>query len=349
MTYLLKIPLCLFSLLGSIAHSSSQDLAPLAKEFIGSLDTELKEKACFPFDHEERFNWHFVPRERKGPTFHDFNEQQKAAALALMHASLGEPGVERTEAIFTLENILREVENRPANDDYRDPLNYHFSVFGNPGGTKEWGWRLEGHHLSLNFSSDRHTIVSSTPSFMGSNPALVLSGPEMNRQVLANETNMGFAMLHSLTKTQKSTAIFADKAPFDIITSNDRNAQLLQPIGIQYSALNPEQQKLFQELITLYLSRFTPAYQGLLQDRIIEQGWGSFAFAWAGSEINSVGEPHYYRIQGADLLIEYDNIQNNANHVHTVIRDLQNDFGGDLLLSHYQKDHGPESKEKQGK
>ncbi|WP_162416959.1 DUF3500 domain-containing protein [Cyclobacterium roseum] len=339
MNNLLKISLFLFALLGSALQSTAQNLAPLAKQFIESLDADLKKQACFPFDHTERFNWHFVPRERKGPTFHDFNEQQKAAALTLMRASLGEPGIERTEAIFALENILREVENRPPDDAYRDPLNYHFSVFGDPGGAKEWGWRLEGHHLSLNFSSDRQTLVSSTPSFMGSNPALVLSGPEKNRQVLANETNMGFAMVHSLDETQKSTAVFSEKVPYDILTSNDRRASLLQPLGIPYSALNPDQQQLFQELVTLYLSRFTPAYQGLLQDRIQEQGWADFAFAWAGSEINAVGEPHYYRIQGADLLIEYDNIQNDANHVHTVVRDLQNDFGGDLLLSHYQKNH----------
>lgn len=339
MSSLLKVFLLIVTFLSPIGQSSSQDLAPLAKDFIESLDAELKRQACFPFDHTERFNWHFVPRERKGPTFHDFNEQQKMAALALMQASLGEPGIERAAAIIELENVLREVENRPPNDAYRDPLNYHFSIFGNPGNAKEWGWRLEGHHLSLNFSSDLHTIVSSTPSFMGSNPSVVLSGPQMDLQVLANETDMGFAMVHSLNDTQKNTAIFSEKVPYDILTSNDRRAHLIRPLGIPYSALNPDQQTLFQELVTLYLSRFTPAYQGLLQDRIQDQGWADFAFAWAGSEINSVGEPHYYRIQGADLLIEYDNIQNDANHVHTVVRDLQNDFGGDLLLSHYQKHH----------
>ncbi|WP_241685064.1 DUF3500 domain-containing protein [Cyclobacterium xiamenense] len=339
----------LFACLLQLGISFAQDLAPAANAFIESLDADAKRQACFPFDHRERFDWHFVPRQRNGLTFHHMTAQQKAAALDLMRASLGEPGVKRTEAIFELENVLRDVENRPANDRYRDPLNYYFSIFGTPGGENEWGWRLEGHHLSLNFSSRNQTIVSATPSFMGSNPALVLSGPFMNQQVLAEETDQGFALLHALDETQRKQAKFSEKAPVDIITSNDREAALLDPKGIAYGSLNENQQHLLQSLLMTYLSRYTATYRDILLERIHKLGWEDLTFAWAGSETNAVGEPHYYRIQGADLLIEYDNVQNNANHVHTVVRDLQNDFGqGDALRSHYQQEHLPNALAKQG-
>ncbi|GAB3014161.1 DUF3500 domain-containing protein [Cyclobacterium sediminis] len=329
----------LLLLLSITINNQAQDLSSIANQFIESLDPELKKQACFPFDHSERFNWHFVPRERKGPTFHDFNAEQTGQALDLMRASLGTVGQEKAAAIIELENVLREVENRPENDTYRDPLNYHFSVFGKPSSNKPWGWRLEGHHLSLNFSSAEGTITSATPSFMGSNPGIVLTGPQMDRQVLADETNMGFELLHSLSDSQKEKALFADKAPADIITSNDRKAKLLSQSGIKGSDLKADQLLLLKRLVGIYLSRYTTEYHSQLINRIKSTGWENMSFAWAGSQTNKVGNPHYYSIQGAGLLIEYDNVQNNANHVHAVMRDLENDFGGDLLQSHYLQDH----------
>ena len=329
----------LLILLSFTLNSQAQDLSSAANRFIESLDPELKKQACFPFDHTERFNWHFVPRERKGPTFHDFNTTQTKHALDLMRASLGSVGQEKAESIIELENVLREVENRPENDTYRDPLNYHFSIFGKPSSDKPWGWRLEGHHLSLNFSSTEGTITSATPSFMGSNPGIVLAGPQMNRQVLADETNIGFELLHSLNDLQKKQVIFSDKAPADIITSNARKAKILDQPGIKGDQLQPNQLALLKKLVAVYLSRYTAAYQSKLLNRIEKSGWGNMSFAWAGSQTNEIGNPHYYSVQGAGLLIEYDNVQNNANHVHAVVRDLENDFGGDLLLSHYLQDH----------
>lgn len=329
----------LLLLLSIAINGQAQDLSLVANRFIESLDPELKKQACFPFDHTERFNWHFVPRERNGPTFHDFDANQTKHALNLMRASLGTVGQEKAKSIIDLENVLREVENRPENDTYRDPLNYHFSVFGNPSSDSPWGWRLEGHHLSLNFSSAEGTITSATPSFMGSNPGIILSGAQMDRQVLAAETNMGFELLHSLSASQKEQAVFADKAPADIITGNDRKAKILMQSGINGDKLQPEQLALLKKLVGVYLSRYTAEYQSKLLNRIEKSGWGNISFAWAGSQTNKIGNPHYYSVQGAGLLIEYDNVQNNANHVHAVVRDLENDFGGDLLQSHYLQDH----------
>lgn len=335
----LALKYCLCLLFFVPLTSMGQDLSGQAKHFINTLSEDLKSSALFPFDHSERFNWHFIPRDRKGPTFHDFNSEQKEAAIGLMRASLGQQGFEKATAIFELENVLRDIENRPKDDTYRDPLNYHFSVFGEPSTEKEWGWRLEGHHLSLNFSSGRGTIVSATPTFYGSNPAIVPSGIHKGKQVLEKETELGFKLLHSLDADQLAKAKFSEKAPNDIITGNEREISLLEPKGIFYSELNPKQQALYKDLLEVYLAHYTAEFAHKMQEKIQESGMEELSFAWAGSQQNEIGQPHYYRLQGPTFIIEYDNVQNNANHVHTVIRDLTNDFGKDVLKQHYLHGH----------
>jgi hypothetical protein len=316
-----------------------QDLSNHAIGFLKALPQELRQKATFPFDHAERFNWHFIPRERKGITFHDMDETQTKAALTLMRTSLSNQGVEKAQAIFELENVLRIVENLPANSTYRDPLNYYFSIFGDPNSTGEWGWRLEGHHLSLNFSSLKGELISATPTFFGSNPAIVQVDLHRGKQVLDKETNMGFALLHSLDSSQLKTAVYTDKAPGDILTSNDRKASLLTPKGIGYTQLNPTQKKMLEDLIHHYFGNYNEETHKALWEKVKSAGLDNLYFAWAGSQINEIGQPHYYRIQCPSILIEYDNVQNNANHVHTVVRDLTNDFGDDVLGNHYTHGH----------
>nr|MBI1231997.1 DUF3500 domain-containing protein [Cytophagales bacterium] len=319
--------------------SYGQDLAPFATEFLNSLTPTLQQKASFPFDNSERFNWHFIPRERKGVTFHDMDDSQTKAALALIRASLSTQGEEKTKAIFELENVLRIVENRPENDTYRDPLNYYFSVFGDPRTDLPWGWRLEGHHISLNFSSQKGKIVSATPTFFGSNPGIVQVDLHRGRQVLEKERSMGFALLHSLDSSQLRTAVYTDKAPADILTSNNRNASLLSPTGISYNELTTPQKDMLEALIRHYLQNYDEETQRNMWNKIKSEGLDKLHFAWAGSQKNELGQPHYYRIQSPQFLIEYDNVQNDANHVHTVVRDLSNDFGEDVLGHHYIRDH----------
>lgn len=319
--------------------SFAQDLSGLANGFLKSLPQELRQSATFPFDHSERFNWHFIPRDRKGVSFHDMNEIQTNAAHALMRASLSKQGEEKAQAIFELENVLRVVENRPPNDTYRDPLNYYFSIFGDPNSTQEWGWRLEGHHISLNFSSLKGELISATPTFFGSNPGIVQVDLHRGKQVLEKETNMGFALLHSLDASQLKIALYTDKAPGDILTSNNRKASLLTPEGIGYNQLNSAQKKMLEELIRYYLGNYNAETQKALWEKVTSAGLDKLHFAWAGSQINEVGQPHYYRIQCPAILIEYDNVQNNANHVHTVVRDITNDFGDDVLRNHYINGH----------
>ena len=225
----------------------------------------------------------------------------------------------------------------PPDDDHRDPGKYYFSIFGDPVTDSIWGWRFEGHHVSINFSSENNRLVSGTPGFLGSNPAIVLSGPEKGKQVLKDETELGFSMLNSLDTEQKNIATIQVAALAEIITGNSRKAMINDPKGILYSQLNSSQQKIFLQLLSMYIHRYTRLFAIQMMHEIEAAGLNNLRFAWAGDQQPGVGHPHYYRIQGPTIIIEYDNTQNNANHIHTVIRDLKNDFGGDELLEHYNK------------
>lgn len=238
---------------------------------------------------------------------------------------------------MALENILREVENRPGDDKYRDPLNYYITIFGEPAEDSIWGWRFEGHHLALNFSSADNRIASSTPTFWGSNPAVVRNGKFTGLQILKQETDLGFTLVNSLNPQQMKVAVFANQAPDDIITGNRRRADLQEQTGLPFSDMNDQQKRLFLQLLNVYVKNYQLGFSKRLMEKIEQAGMENLSFAWAGSLQPGAG--HYYRIQGPMLLIEYDNTQNNANHVHTVVRDLTNDFAEDILREHYQKEH----------
>ena len=318
--------------------ANGQDLAKKANIFLNTLSTELRTQAQFTFGDAERFNWNFVPIARKGPSFRDFDEEQKNAAISLLRASLSDQGYQKVQGIIELETVLKALEKRTPADNYRDPLNYHISIFGEPSSSKEWGWRFEGHHISLNFSSLKGVLVSSTPSFLGSNPGIVNSGDKKGTEILKKEMELGFLLLNSLDEQQLKKTRFAETAPPEIITGNSRKASLLRPLGIEFRELNAGQKKIFIQLLDVYIKNYASKFSEKLLANIKKTGLDDLHFAWAGS-LNP-GSGHYYRIQGRALLIEYDNTQNNANHVHTVVRDLSNDFGEDVLKGHYQKqDH----------
>ncbi|MGS0526897.1 DUF3500 domain-containing protein [Zobellia nedashkovskayae] len=209
--------------------------------------------------------------------------------------------------------------------------------FGKPAKDEFWGWRFEGHHVSLNFVATKGTLVSGTPYFMGSNPGIVPSGISEGKQVLKKETEIGFELLNSLAEEQLAQALFSNKAPHEIYSRNNRTATKLEPNGILFSDLSEEQKVIFKKLLNLYLDNYEAEFSKELKNKIEEADINKLSFAWAGSL--KPGKGHYYRIQGPTILIEYDNTQNNANHVHTVVRDLTNDFGQDILKEHYNHSH----------
>jgi hypothetical protein len=313
-------------------NSAHPNMSGVAIQFLESLTGAQKEKAQLAFDNEERYNWHYVPMERKGIPLKELTGKQEKIAMDLLHTALNDTAFEKTMAIIKLENVLREMEN--ASPDYRNPGNYYFSVFGNPADSI-WGWRLEGHHVSFNFSSKNNRLISGSPGFLGSNPAVVLSGPQKGLQILKDESLLGLELLNSLTTEQKQKAIVSVRAPADIITGSSRKAIIQTLQGVVYHELNSEQQKKFLQLLSLYIYRYQKSLAAQLMREIEEAGLSNLRFAWAGEQEPGVGHPNYYRIQGPTIIIEYDNTQNNANHVHTVLRDLKNDFGGDELLEHY--------------
>jgi hypothetical protein len=322
----------------SLSSFAQNDVVKNADAFLSLLDKNLSSKAQFSFDHDERFNWQFVPRERKGVSLHDLSAQQKKAAFLLLQSSLGNQGYLKATGIIELEDILRQVEGRNDGDGYRDPKKYYFTFFGKPSATEPWAWRFEGHHVSINFAFDEGVIISSTPTFWGSNPAIVNSGDKRGTQVLKQETDLGFSLLNSLSQDQLKLARFSEDALPEIVSSNNRKAVPLRPLGILFTELNQDQQKAFMKLLKVYVENYQLGFSRKLMEKIQQAGIEKLSFAWAGSMKPGAG--HYYRIQGPMLLIEYDNTQNNGNHVYTTVRDLTSDFAEDILREHYQKEHG---------
>ena len=322
-----------------IIASTPKDIALVeaAQQFLETLDDAQLQQLSFELEDEERYNWHYTPIERKGLPLKDMGEDQRKAAMQLLQISLSEKGYSKVQDVMALENVLRLVENRPDNDTYRDPENYYFSLFGNPQAGEAWGWRLEGHHLSLNFSSLSNEIVSATPTFFGANPGNVPRGPKKGWRVLQPEEDLGRALVKSLETNQLPTALIAEEAYPEIVTGTEQAAQVGAPEGLAYGDMTTEQQKQLMQLVEVYYNVHRDEVADPALKAIQDTGLDEIHFAWAGGL--EVGDPHYYRIQGPSFVIEYDNTQNNANHIHTVIRDLKNDWGENVLKTHYEEAH----------
>lgn len=329
-------------LLVAIGNINGQDLSVKAEAFLETLSEDLKSQVLFTIDDEERFNMNYVPISRKGPRFHDFDSMQREAALDLLKASLSEEGLRKTKEIRSLEKILRVIENddqdlMPDGRPRRDPLNYHFSIFGNPGSGKPWGWRFEGHHLSLNFTAQDRELRSATPTFFGTNPAVIQITGHKDMEVLKRETQSSFALVNSLSPEQLGKALIAKVAPPEIRTTTQRAIGEFEQQGIFYNDLTADQQGQLLDLIRLYVDNYEKQFAEDYWGKIQKEGVENISFAWAGSL--APGVPNYWCIQGPVLLIEYDNTQTDANHVHTVIRDPTNDYGEDVLKKHLEEDH----------
>ena len=330
---------CLVVLLGTITLTQqpadpASAMAGAAARFLDTLNDDQEAAVRFPFDGEDRFDWHFIPRERKGVSLKMMTGSQRAAALDLVRTGLSEEGFTKAEIIRQLEQILYEQEGR----DIRDPDLYFFMVFGEPGDANTWGWRYEGHHISQNWTIVDGDAIAATPQFFGSNPAEVRGGPREGLRVLGSEEDQARDLLASLNDAQRKAAKLSDEAPSDILTRAQRRVTLLEDFGVAHKDLDADQQAALWSIIEEYASA-QPA--PVAEERLAEvrhAGLDGIRFVWMGGEAQ--GEPHYYRIQGPTFLIEYDNTQGNANHVHSVWRDFAGDFGRDLLAEHYrQYDH----------
>jgi hypothetical protein len=309
-------------------------MSDAAKAFLASLPADQKARVSFAFTDEERFNWHFIPRERKGVAFREMSPGPRQLAHALLAAGLSQQGVIKAETVMSLDQVLKEIEVNPTNE--RDPEKYYFSVFGEPLETGTWGYRVEGHHLALNFTIVNGRVAS-TPSFFGANPAEVRGTSRDGLRTLAREEDLARALVKSLTADQLKTALVDKDAYKDIITMASRKAALAgQPNGLPFAKLTPTQIGLLTALVAEYADDF-PAPIADARMAQFKKSQSALFFAWAGGI--EKGDPHYYRIQTPLFLIEYDDTQNGANHIHSVWRDWEGDFGVDLLGEHYKTSH----------
>jgi hypothetical protein len=323
-----------YTIVDGIARSrSAAAMAESANKFLSALSPEQKAKAVFGFADQQRLDWHFVPRARQGLPLKEMNEAQRQIATDFMKSGLSAMGYQKASTIMSLEPILKELEK--GSGPVRDPELYYFSIFGEPSTKNVWGWRLEGHHLSLNFTVVRGELIANTPFFLGANPAEVKQGPRQGLRALAAEEDRARELVLALDEKQRAVAIFDKTAPRDIITGNTKKADPLKPEGVAAGQMTKQQKALLEKLLEEYFSRMPQDIADERRKKVRETGLENIHFAWAGG--TERGEPHYYRIQGPTFLIEYDDTQNNANHIHTTWRDFNGDFGADLLREHYQR------------
>jgi Protein of unknown function (DUF3500) len=325
------------------AAAPATDMINAASALLASLSPDQKKQATFDLTHAERENWFFTPVPRQGLPLKQMDPKQQGLARALLRTGLSHAGSARADAIMSLELVLREIEGdaQPTKRDAvalrRDPVLYYVTVFGTPAPNKPWGWRFEGHHLSFNFTVAEDSRVAFVPSFMGSNPAEVRGGPRKGERIMGEEEDLGRALVKTLDPAQLKTALVAEKAPEEMLTSNKKLIDPLSPAGLMASQMTPAQREKLMEVVKVFVNRSRAELAEATLKRITADGVDRISFGWAGGLER--GDAHYYRVQGPSFLIEFDNTQNNANHVHSVFREFKGDFGRDLLREHYQKSH----------
>jgi hypothetical protein len=318
------------------AHPVTEDLSVAARRFVEALGPDQKAKAVYPIEARERLDWHYVPRERGGISLKELTPAQRHLATGLLGAVLSQRGLLQATTIMSLEAVLAELEQ--GRGPVRDAELYYVSVFGEPSEGGTWGWRFEGHHLSLNFLVVKGHLVAVTPSFWGANPAEVRNGPRQGLRALASEDDLGRALLVSLNEEQRRRAVVSSDAPSDIILSPNREAELLTPAGLGAREMNGEQVALLRRLIEAYVRRYRAEVADEELANIERSGIDQLQFAWAGATAPESGQAYYFRVQGPTFVLEFDNAQNQANHIHTVWRNVGRDFGTDALAEHYRSD-----------
>lgn len=317
---------------GDSKDASGKAMLQAAQKYRSGLSKDQLAKTSFAFDDAERLNWHFIPRERKGLPLRELEGDSLKAAHGLIASGLSQAGYDQALSIMSLEEVLYLLEpgDRAERRERRNPGKYYISIFGTPSDTGKWGWRLEGHHISLNYTLDKGDVISSTPEFFGTNPANIEAGPERTIRPLGTEEDIARQILKLCTPEQMKVVLIDKTAPGDLRVGPNTQAPSAQPettppVGIPAAKMSADQKKLLAELLGEYLKNMPADISGRRRATLMQAGIDNIYFAWWGqSERN---EPHYYRVQGPTFLVEYNNTQNKANHVHLYWRDLAGDFG----------------------
>ena len=367
-------------LVNSGARELVERMGETASNFLASLTPDQRSKAVLDFSDDERRNWNYVPLIRVGLSLAEMDFGQRQLAHQIAATGLSRSGYVAASTIIGLETTLDAVEDWKDSGPDRDPGMYYVTIFGEPHESKPWGWRFEGHHISLNYTIAKGMIVSPTPTFFGANPSESPLGGIARLRPLAGVEDLARDLIHLLDEEQRTAAIISPIAPHDIVMSNrpkviegalpisaaemmgdpmareatnrveDRIKKLglksehlerlrfsHNPKGVPISQLNGSQREALTDLIREYIDRMPEELGEMEFHKHQSNGLDGIHFAWAGGVERR--QPHYYRIQGPRFLVEYDNTQNDANHIHSVWRDPGNDFGDDLLAHHYRIDH----------
>ena len=350
------------------ARQTAGKLRGLATAFLENLDRDQRAMAIFDFDNEaERRDWDFIPKSgRNGLPLRLMNSHQQTLAHMLLAQSVSLPTYAKVVQIMANEHVLRELNGPrmgPAAVEFRNPGNYYFSFFGMPNMEKTWGWRVVGHHVSLNFTLIGGIYLNATPCLLGNEPAEFGS-----MKPLKEDEDLGFDLLYSLADSQRSRAVIHDVAPpnfatrvvtklgqeerpatyelgFDGYRISEHDRETLKWIrnqakGLAAAEMDDSQRGKLTSLIECYVARMPEESAQIEMDRLRAAGIENVHFCWAGGQER--GTPHYYRLQGPSFLVEFENAQMGGNHIHSVWRDPDNDFGFDVLSRHHAEAHDPE-------
>ena len=320
--------------------TAAADLARSVRAWLDGLDAGQRARAMYAFASPERVVWAYTPGDRGGLALADMRSGQRAAAMAVVEIAMSARGADEVAAVIALEPILGALEREGGRAGWirRDPERYWFAVFGDPEAGASWSWRVGGHHVAIHLTVADDRIVGSAPSFLGANPAVVPSGPAAGARALTGEETLARAFVTGLSQDQRAIAIVDPVAPPDIHRGNGARADLTAiPSGLRYDDLTKLQRDGLDRLVRHYLGRARDDVAAADWERIEDAGLAAITFAWAGP--TEPGRGHYYAVRGPRFLVEYDNTQNGANHIHAVWRDLTNDWGEDALAGHYRRDH----------
>ena len=301
--------------------------------FLNSLNSDQKAKTVYSYLDGERIFWYYPPLNRHGLPLREMDAKQRQLAYAVMASGLTDKSYEQAKLIIEHEDILGPLEVEQDKVTFlRDTERYYFTIFGEPGGSDPWGWRVEGHHVCLNYSIWNDKVIAVTPFFFGANPAEVRKGPKNGLRILGDREDLAFELMESLDAGQQSKAIIYDEAPLDILTYNSSKVSLPREEGLPASRMSGTQQEMLMALVTLYVSQVRSDVAQERLDAFKTDGIDGIHLAWAGPVDKS--KAHYYRLHGGDFLVEFDNRQDGANHIHSVYRDVENDFASDVLRQH---------------
>lgn len=341
------IPLCTGFPRPARAHEGPHDeaaaresialITAAAANFLDSLSPEQVARARYVFDDEKRLVYRIIPFSIPGLQLGEMTEGQKALVHALLSSSLSAAGYQKAASIVRLEEILVALESaggraNPAHGAEK----YSVAVFGEPSADGAWSWRIHGHHLYLAFTFIDGRFFASGPAFLGAEPHRVMEGPNAGWRILADEEDLGRAMMNALSPDERAKATLSPEVPRDLFSGSYPEFSLEgPPKGIAWRELSIEKRQKLRALVTEYVANVPPALQASRWDRIEAGGWDNIHFAWMGSIAPEAR--NYYRVQGPEFLIEYCAVALTENHVHTVWREFNGDFGRDLLREHYQQ------------